>query len=73
MEAEEAIKLAKKTGVITPEIEEAKSTTTAHIENIFRGTDYALPGKIYAKAKIYLDGIVEAVKLVPDDGNDKDR
>jgi len=52
-----------KDGSISADLEaKTKRTTKSHIENIFRGTDYALPGALYPKAKVYLEGIRDAIE-----------
>lgn len=67
----EAMLLAKDTGIISPQIEEkAKSNTKAHIENIFRGTDYGIPGVVYPKAKLYFEGIIQAVDHADEHADD---
>lgn len=35
----------------------AKSSAMVHIENAFRGTNFAMPGVIYSKLKVYYEGL----------------
>lgn len=47
-------------GVVTQAIErEAKVLAMQHTENAFRGTNFAMPGVIYAKLKVYYEGLVK--------------
>jgi hypothetical protein len=47
-----------KDGVIDDAVEaDAKKWAMTHTENIFRGTNFAMPGTIYWKAKVYYEGL----------------
>ncbi len=47
-------------GVIDDDVRErAMKQAYAHVENAFRGTNFAMPGIIYAKLKIYYEGLVK--------------
>lgn len=66
----EALRAAEE-GIITEDIESrAKVSAQAHIDNIFRGTDYKLPGVYYNKAKIYYEGLIEAVSYAREKSSD---
>ncbi len=45
------------------EIKKAKTASVVHIENAFRGTPTTIPGIIYPKLKIYLEGLVKNCRL----------
>jgi hypothetical protein len=60
-------------GIITPTIEaEAKATVQPFIDNIFRGTNHKLPGVAYTKAKVYLEGIMQAVEYAREHADEPD-
>ncbi len=45
-------------GAVDQEIEEkAKVLAYTHVENAFRGTNFAMPGIIYTKLKVYYEGL----------------
>lgn len=44
------------------DITDARESSYAHIENIFRGTDCKRPGVVYAKAKVYHEGLLKTAK-----------
>ena len=47
-------------GFIDEEIEaRAKKEATVHDDNAFRGTNWAMPGVIYSKLKVYYEGIMK--------------
>jgi hypothetical protein len=67
----EALALAEKNGgVVTPQIileaQQGKWGAKAHVENIFRGTDFVGKGIIYMKAKVYLEGFTKSVHALRD-------
>ncbi len=41
-----------------------------HIENIYRGTDFATPGMIYPKAKIYWEGLAKTAAILKEINGD---
>ena len=54
-----AIKYAED-GFITEAVEaRAKKEATVHDDNAFRGTNWAMPGVIYSKLKVYYEGIMK--------------
>ena len=59
-----ALKLAKNGIVTEKEIQAAKTSTYDHIENIFRSTNFSIPGHIYAKAKIYYEGLIGNIGIL---------
>lgn len=65
-----AVRYAGDDGHITREIEaKAKQMATVHDDNAYRGTNFAMPGIIYSKLKMYWEGLVKAVQYfdVPED------
>jgi len=60
-----------KGGEITDKIKEtARDRAYNHIENAFRGTDMYMQGMIYAKLKIYYEGLVDNIKYFQDHTDD---
>ena len=58
-------------GIITNEIiEHAKEDAYDHVENAFRGTNFAMPGMIYSKLKIYREGLIQNIKYFSDNIDD---
>ncbi len=54
-----AVKYAED-GFITEAVEaRAKKEATVHDDNAFRGTNWAMPGVIYSKLKVYYEGIMK--------------
>lgn len=43
-------------------INEAKNEAYDHIENAYRGTNFAMPGMIYTKLKVYREGLIKNVE-----------
>lgn len=52
-----AIRNSKDGHIDEPAITAAKQQAYDHIENAFRGTNYAMPGIIYTKLKVYYEGL----------------
>lgn len=42
-------------------MDKAKSQAMTHVENAFRGTNFAMPGVIYTKLKVYYEGLAKNV------------
>jgi hypothetical protein len=42
-------------------MDKAKAQATTHVENAFRGTNFAMPGVIYTKLKVYYEGLAKNV------------
>lgn len=56
-----------KDGTITEQdIISAKQQATAHSDNAFRGTNFAMPGVIYSKLKVYYEGLAKNVTYLRD-------
>jgi len=54
-------------------IKEARAKTVPHIDNIFRGTDFAGKGVIYRKAKIYYEGFLLSAQTLSEVDRDDER
>lgn len=50
----------------------AKIQAMAHTENAFRGTNFAMPGVIYTKLKIYYEGLMKNVEYFTEHAADLD-
>jgi hypothetical protein len=60
-------------GVISEEIiAQSKDEAYDHIENAFRGTNFAMPGMIYSKLKVYREGLIKNVQYFKDSIDDID-
>ncbi len=52
-------------GEITKDmVSKAKNQATVHDENAFRGTNFAMPGVIYSKLKVYYEGLRGNIKYI---------
>ena len=50
-------------GIISVQIiEQAKEEAYDHIENAYRGTNFAMPGMIYQKLKVYREGLIKNIE-----------
>lgn len=59
------IAIRESSGKIGEDLESyAKNRAVSHIENAFRGTNYAMPGIIYTKLKVYYEGLLKNGKFI---------
>lgn len=57
-----ALRKANGKEIDTSIIEDAKNEAYDHMENAFRGTNFAMPGMIYTKLKVYREGLIKNVE-----------
>lgn len=61
-----------KEGVVTAEdVLRAKKSAYSHIDNAYRGTDFAAKGVIYTKLKVYYEGLMKNVSYMQRIGMDE--
>lgn len=54
-----ALRMSRNGVIDTADEQEAKTMAMLHTENAFRGTNFAMPGIIYTKLKIYYEGLIK--------------
>jgi hypothetical protein len=65
------IALKKSDGHIDNDLQlKAKRQVADHIINAFRGTNFAMPGIIYSKLKVYYEGFVKNAAFIESNKND---
>lgn len=67
-----ALKKAKNGDISETDEVEAKKLAMQHVENAFRGTNFAMPGIIYTKLKVYYEGLIKNARYFTERKDDID-
>ena len=65
-----ALRKANGKNIDTDTIEDAKNEAYDHIENAYRGTNFAMQGMIYTKLKVYREGLIKNIEYFKRNQND---
>lgn len=68
-----ALRMAENGAVSEKHEQAAKELAVKHVENAFRGTNFAMPGIIYTKLKVYYEGLKKNARYFTERQDDIDR